>query len=121
MGVASRGEAWIETFRLAEGGISNAVASRGEAWIETRAPCLPKEAESVASRGEAWIETFAFSSLMISFVKSPPVGRRGLKLRSFWLLLLTPASPPVGRRGLKPVPHSSSTENGSRLPWGGVD
>ena len=55
--VASRAEAWIETWRsrrIVQGGN---VASRAEAWIETVQEDDRRAGLAVASRAEAWIET----------------------------------------------------------------
>ena len=56
--VASRAEAWIETVRTARiKSPQRIVASRAEAWIETPCGRIPQVAACVASRAEAWIET----------------------------------------------------------------
>ena len=55
--VASRAEAWIETWRTRVRTVSCEVASRAEAWIETGGMCRWSPWDVVASRAEAWIET----------------------------------------------------------------
>ena len=55
--VASRAEAWIETYSESYFTVYIIVASRAEAWIETVVKRLELVASFVASRAEAWIET----------------------------------------------------------------
>ena len=55
--VASRAEAWIETFVVRADGHAAYVASRAEAWIETLSTLHSPRENGVASRAEAWIET----------------------------------------------------------------
>ena len=77
--VASRAEAWIETFDAKTFDDDIQVASRAEAWIETTRWARPCQTFIVASRAEAWIETFKKRRMSPS-MQSPPVRRRGLKL-----------------------------------------
>ncbi len=55
------------------------VASRAEAWIETFVSRGLYLTMTVASRAEAWIETSISCCHLHGNVRSPPVRRRGLK------------------------------------------
>ena len=55
--VASRAEAWVETYLFLSLPQYGDVASRAEAWVETGESPVSSRTGQVASRAEAWVET----------------------------------------------------------------
>ena len=80
MPVASFTDAWIETEKIEDMGIEEAVASFTDAWIETWRERRKDTTQIVASFTDAWIETLRSKANRRPTWRSHPLRMRGLKL-----------------------------------------